>query len=133
MKIIGLDGHIYHIDIRSSRYKLRSRERSKSHLQFSCGQILREKFPLSPLLEEVYLTQQKLYFDFLLPTLKLVFEINGRQHDTYIPFFHKNKKNFFSSKQRDSNKQILCEINNFALYNITDEEELKRILNNYDG
>jgi hypothetical protein len=52
-----------------------------------------------------------LYADFYIPELALIIEVHGEQHYNYSHFFHKNKYNFFKSKNRDKDKIEWCEIN----------------------
>ena len=48
--------------------------------------------------------------------LKIGFEYNGRQHETYIPFFHRNgKEDLIKQKERDIRKYKLCEENEIKL------------------
>jgi hypothetical protein len=53
--------------------------------------------------------------------LQLAFEYNGKQHNTYIPYFHKTKKKFHIAKKRDIMKKKLCKINEINLIIIPDK------------
>lgn len=128
MKIIGLDGKEYHLNVRESQHPMRTLAGCKSKLQFRCGQILRKKFPYDTILEELHIPGHGLYFDFFLPVHKMVFEIDGAQHGEYNPFFHKDHKGYVSAQDRDCDKESLCEINGFAFFRITNEEELEALL-----
>jgi very-short-patch-repair endonuclease len=90
-KLIGLDKQEIKIDIKPSSYPMRNEAASKSKLQFTCGQLLRQKFPLSTILEEVHFPKHGFILDFYLPKEAIVVEVNGKQHDEYVPFFHKNR------------------------------------------
>jgi len=125
----GLDNKTYKLDVRESKYPLRSIEGCKSKLQFECGQLIKNKFPLTPLLEEVRIPNHNLIFDFFLPTFKIAFEIDGNQHKEYIPFFHKSKRNFIQSQYRDDDKERLCQINNWEFIRVSSLEELETRLN----
>lgn len=46
----------------------------------------------------------KLFFDFYLPELKLVIEVQGQQHYSFNKFFHKGKDEFEWQKYRDTLK-----------------------------
>lgn len=129
MKIKGLDGKEYVLDLRPNRNAQKERELCKSNLQYECGQLLKQRFPLDSILEEVHLPGcNNLYLDFLIPARRLAFEIHGSQHDKYVPFFHKTKEGYNASQTRDINKSKWCKLNNFELYVVRSEQELKELL-----
>ena len=128
MKIIGTNGQEITIDIRQNKHPVRSEAACKSKLQYRCGQILREKFPHDPILDELPIPGHGIFLDFFLPTYKIVIEIDGRQHDEYVPFFHKNKRGFTKSKDRDAMKEQLCDINGFVFCRVDSELRLKELL-----
>lgn len=126
---IGLDNKTYKLDTRESKYPMRPIEGCKSKLQFECGQLIKKKFPLTPILEEVQVPNHNLIFDFFLPTFKMVFEIDGKQHSEFNKFFHKNKRNFLNAKLRDDNKELLCSINGWHFIRVRSISELEEKLN----
>jgi hypothetical protein len=129
MKFIGLDGKEYHVDTRQSKFPLRSEAGCKSKIQYRCGQIIKSKFNLDPILEEFTLTGHKLTIDFFIPTHKIAFEVDGSQHEDYNTFFYKNKREFLNAQKRDDDKQQICDINGWTLIRVQSEEELCEILN----
>ena len=133
MKFLGLDGKTYSADVRQNQYPMRTEAACKSKIQYRCGQILKEAFPMVPILEEFILPKHRLAFDFFLPTLGIALEVHGRQHDEFVPFFHGTKKNFASGQQRDQNKEMLCEINSWKLYIVRSEDELHAIIGSNNG
>lgn len=128
MKIIGIDGKEHKMDIRQSQYKMRSESACKSKLQFECGQIIKKVYPFDMILEEVPLPSTNLRADFFIPSRKIMFEIQGGQHEEYTPFFHKNKKEFRNSQDRDSLKRVWAEMNNIKFIEVSSIEELKEQL-----
>jgi hypothetical protein len=128
LNVIGLNGKTFKMDVRASSYPMRTEEACKSKLQFRCGQLIKKCYGMVPILEEVFVPNHGFYLDFFLPNHKIVFEIHGAQHDTYTPYFHKSKANFAASKNRDSNKKLWCEMNDFTFYEIRTEKELKELL-----
>jgi len=54
-------------------------------------------------------TKKKLELDCYNAELKIALEYNGQQHYTYTPYFHKNKKNFYSQVHRDDWKRAKCQ------------------------
>ena len=129
MKIKGIDGKLYNLDVRQSAHLKRTEAACKSKIQFAVGELIRERFPTDILLEEISLPGSgSLYLDFLLPSRRLAFEIQGQQHDKFIPFFHKTPQGFKDSQKRDSAKAEWCAINNIELFYISSLEEAKKIL-----
>jgi hypothetical protein len=128
MKFIGLDGKEYHLDVRRSQFPMRSEAGCKSKIQYRCGQLIKKKFNLDPILEEVSLSGHKLSFDFFIPTHKIAFEIDGSQHQEYNTFFYKNKREFLNAQKRDDDKQQICDANGWTLIRVASEEELCEIL-----
>jgi len=57
----------------------------------------------------------KLELDGYNKDLKIAFEYNGRQHEKFIPFFHKTNDEFLASQKRDSFKKEACEKNGIKL------------------
>ena len=128
MKLLATDGKTHSIHF-GTQYKLKNKDACKSNLQYECGQIIQNYFPTAQVLEEVYIPFEKFYLDFFIPTLKIVFEIQGQQHYEYNKFFFKNKTNFNNAKLRDFRKEKWCAINDITLYTVDTVEQLKEILN----
>lgn len=128
LKFIGLDNKNYNLDTKQSSYPLRNESASKSKIQYSCGQILKKKFPLCPILEEVSIPGHNLIFDFFLPIHKIAVEVQGEQHKTHNKFFHKTVKAFHDAQDRDDAKQLLCDKNNWILISVESPEELTECL-----
>ena len=57
-------------------------------------------------------------FDFYLTDRDIAIEYNGKQHYTYIKYFHKNNKGFKKSKERDKRKREYCKKNSITLLEI---------------
>lgn len=125
MQIIDLQGKSHKINIRPSKNEMRNEAACRSKLQYQTGQYLREKYPFDPILEDYLLVGY--YFDFFLPKRKMAVEIQGIQHDEFVPFFHKTKAKFKEAQIRDAAKQQLCDINGIKLYLIREAKELEWI------
>lgn len=128
MKVKDLSGRIHHLDTRQNSHPLRSKAACKSNLQYECGQFLKEKFPLEPILEEVPVPGENLTLDFFLALSRICIEVNGNQHDKYVPFFHKSVEQFKQSIERDKRKAEWCAINEIDLFVVKNIDELKEIL-----
>ena len=128
MKVRDTKNKEHHLDVRQSSYPLKSQKACKSKIQYNCGQLIKQKFPLETILEEVPLPGENLTIDFLLPTRKIAFEVHGRQHDEFVAHYHKDQRGFLNSQSRDNRKQLWCDINEIELYIVRSEEEMKELL-----
>lgn len=128
MKVKDLSGKEHHLDIRASQYKMKSEKAAKSKIQYNCGQLIKKRFPLDVILEEVTIPGEKLYIDFFIPQKRIAFEIQGNQHQEFVPFFHGNEKGFEESKIRDQRKLKWCDINEITLYTVASTEEMRETL-----
>jgi len=63
---------------------------------------IRPEFLKSPM------TKKNLELDCYNEELKLALEYNGKQHYSYCPYFHKNKKAFYAQVHRDNWKRQRC-------------------------
>lgn len=63
-------------------------------------------------------TGQKLEIDCYNEELKLGVEYNGRQHEEFIPFFHRHKGNFRQQRYRDELKKLMCQKQGITLISI---------------
>lgn len=100
----------------------------QSNLHLKCRTLLQELFPTLLILEEIPVPISRfdtLYFDFFLPLIKLVIEVQGQQHIEYSQFFHKSKGDFWGYKKRDRYKQEWCELNNIKLIHLRYDEDIE--------
>lgn len=119
MKVVGLNGREYNLDLKRYMHNNRARV-SKYHTQ--ARSLIQDIFHGYNILEEVKLPgsvnpakKSVLYLDFLIPNVKMGVEVHGRQHYEYIPFFHKSKAGFLRSQSRDRTKAEWCEKNQIEL------------------
>jgi len=75
---------------------------------------------VKPVLEEVYFpwarnpdTEAMLPYDFYIPSLSLVIEVQGAEHYEYIPHFHGTQQRFQQRLLLDHIKESLAEDNDF--------------------
>jgi hypothetical protein len=116
MKVKDLNGKLHNLDVRQTQNKLKDELAAKSKFQYEAGQIIKKKFGMEIILEEVKVPGHDLYIDFLLPNKRIAFEIQGRQHGEYVQHFHKSPEGFKQSIKRDTDKKRWCEINGINLY-----------------
>lgn len=132
MKFLTIKGREVRIDLRQSRYPIRSRVASRSKGQFHLGQQLQKVFVGTVILEEFSLPDSRLSLDFFVPARNVAFEFQGQQHDEFNPFFHASKEDFVSQKRRDTEKQQWCSLNGVTLVEVRNpavsEQELKQLI-----
>lgn len=101
-------------------------------------ELIQKNFPLHKYKREEYVSYQntKLFFDFILPQVKVLIEVQGQQHYAYSKFFHKDKLDFQKQKYRDSLKRQWVDQSPYNLvtfkYNeipkLSDDDFKKRII-----
>jgi len=110
-------------DTRESKWPVKAEAACKSNLQYRVGQIIKNKYPLDPILEDITLPKSRLSLDFFLPMRKLAVEVQGKQHKKFTPFFHKTKSSFDDQLKRDEEKEFFCQLNEIDLVYIYSEED----------
>ena len=132
MKVVGLNGREYNLDLK----KYIKNERSKrSFYHLRAREIIKDIFSGYTILEEVKLPgsvnpakKSVLYLDFFIPNATMAIEVHGEQHYKFVPFFHKSKAGFLRAKARDRDKEEWCKINEITLVSLRfdDSEEYWR-------
>ena len=115
-------------DLKQSRWPLKSRASCRSKIQYESGQILLNKYPLDPILEDVTIPGSRLSLDFFLPHRMLAIEVQGVQHSEINSFFHKSKSDFQRQLNRDEDKRFFCELNDITLIEVTKPKQLEELL-----
>jgi len=124
MKVIDLSGRTHSWNLVGySPSKLAARPRSGPHLE--TRSLLKQEFPNDPILEEVPLPGENLYFDFYLPKRKLAVEAHGEQHYKYIAHFHGDINGFKRYLANDARKQEWCTINGIRLVTLSYKETIE--------
>ncbi len=74
-----------------------------SNLARSVRETLAEAFPNTLVKEELYINYRgtRLFFDFHIPTLNILVEVQGRQHHEFVEHFHGTASNFRAAQKRD--------------------------------
>jgi hypothetical protein len=111
VKVVGLNGRTYVWALKGARA---DRKVSGPHLR--CRGLLKEHWPGEMVKEEVPIPGPgRLRADFVLPRRRLIIEVQGRQHENFVPFFHGSLLGFGASLTRDGDKRRWCELNDFGL------------------
>jgi len=98
--------------------------------------LLKELFPHNIIVKEHYVRYKgaRLFFDFYIKDLDILFEVQGKQHEEFVKHFHQDRDGFFELKKRDGLKAEYTEINKipFVIINYSEEIDkdvlLKRII-----
>lgn len=79
--------------------------------------VLKKEFPFTCIEKEYYVNYKntKLFFDFYIKSLGLLFECQGRQHTQFVKHFHGDITDFYAQRRRDSLKVEYCEENDLTL------------------
>lgn len=91
--------------------------------------ILESLFPANPfkrVIEEHYVNYKgtKLFFDFYVRELRILIEVQGRQHLEFVEHFHGTAENFKAQKFRDNLKIQYAQENDMYLVRIYDTEKI---------
>lgn len=68
--------------------------------------------------------------DFYIPEMNIAIEVQGEQHYTYIPYFHKTYDDFIKRKETDIMKKDKCIKNNIVLYEVFSEDDARELIIN---
>ena len=128
MMFWDLNGKQHNVLLRTEDYPIKPEGAAKSKLQFLTGQKLQEFLPFALILEEFKIPGHDLYIDFFIPHKLIAIEIQGQQHNKFVPFFHKTIGGFVKSQDRDTIKKEWCRINNIDLIEIFTEKDLEELL-----
>lgn len=107
-----------------------------SKLQRIVGDLLDKSFPQFRIIENyrpdwlISSNYTKLELDFYIEELKIAFEIQGQQHYSFIPFFHKTQEDFDKRKQYDIEKRDLCYGRKIKLIEIHTEVDIRISIKN---
>lgn len=116
MKFKKLNGQEKYKNI--SDRKIEWDNKSRSIIQFEVKQFLKKYWQYDLVFEEMPVIGTKMTLDIVNYTKKIAVEVHGRQHDTFVKFFHGNRNNFRRQLERDSLKEKWCLINNLKYVDI---------------
>lgn len=99
----------------------------RSKIQEKIYNLLRELFPNARIKEEfkVKYKRHTLFFDFYIPFLNLVIEVDGIQHKKFSRFFYDNHLQFYEALRRDRLKEDWAVKNRVNMLRISEEEVKK--------
>ena len=91
--------------------------------------LLRKCFPHNIIIKEHFVKFKgvKLFFDFYIKELRVLIEVQGKQHTQFIKHFHGSKEGFIRSRKRDNLKVEYAQENNLLLVQIYYDEVLTEV------
>ncbi len=103
MRLYSVTGRLVSKNV--SKYRINWDKKSRSNIQFSVKQFLRNHWSTHIVYEEFPVYGSRLKVDFLNATRKIAIEVNGSQHSSFNKFFHQNSRaKYLSSIRRDYEK-----------------------------
>ena len=89
----------------ANKYTIDWDAKSLSKFQKAAKDFLRPYWCRDHVFEEMPVVGSRSRFDFYNATKRVVLEVMGNQHKTFVPFFQKTRSTFLSQIKRDSYKQ----------------------------
>ena len=120
MRLKNIYGKLVYKNVKSKLIDWDGKSRSK--VQRQVKKFLKDYWSKCIVYEEFPVFGSRMSVDILNATKKIAVEVQGRQHDEYNKFFHKNKINYLYSMERDFNKKKWLEENDFQLVEILELE-----------
>ena len=128
MKFVDTRGREHSIDVRPSKFQRKEEGEGRGKFQTLVGNMLAELYPSDYILEEFPCVGEALHLDFFMPRKKIAIEVQGRQHNQFVEFFHGTADGFKAQRARDLRKAEWCELNNIRLVKIDVGEKREKIL-----
>lgn len=114
---------------KANKYKIDWDKPSRSKIQFNAKQKLKSVWSNHIVFEEFPVVGTKMSLDFYNANKKIAIEVQGRQHNKFVPYFHGNNKiNFISQMRRDHQKREFCRINKIILIEVFKEKEIEDLI-----
>jgi len=116
------------------KYIINWEGKSKSNVQWRVKQFLFSYWRHDVVFEELRIVGTRLSLDIYNANKKIAVEVQGRQHQTYNPYFHgNNRQNWLSQLKRDDLKLEFCLTNGIKLVEIYETDVLdKELFQKYD-
>lgn len=124
MKFITLTGRERRV-LNLKKYLINWSGKSRSKFQKKVKSLLKKYWHTNIVFEEFPVAGTKMSFDFYNSNKKIAIEVQGQQHNKYVPFFHgNNKMNHLAQLRRDEEKRKFCELNDIKLLEIFPEDNV---------
>jgi len=103
----------------AKKYIINWEGKSKSNIQWRVKQFLLSYWKYDVVFEEIRVVGTRLSLDIYNANKKIAIEVQGKQHQTYNPYFHGNdRRKWLSQLRRDDLKLQFCLTNGIKLVEI---------------
>jgi hypothetical protein len=103
----------------AKKYIINWEAKSKSNIQWRVKQFLLPYWKHDVVFEEIRVVGTRLSLDIYNANKKIAIEVQGKQHQTYNPYFHGNdRRKWLSQLKRDDLKLQFCLTNGIKLVEI---------------
>ena len=103
----------------AKKYIINWEAKSKSNIQWRVKQFLSSYWKYDVVFEEMRVVGTRLSLDIYNANKKIAVEVQGKQHQTYNPYFHDNNRSkWVSQLRRDDLKLQFCLTNGIKLVEI---------------
>ena len=124
MRLYNVNGKLISKNV--NKYLIDWDKKSRSKAQFQVKQFLKKYWLGHIVFEEFPVYGTRMHVDLLNANTKVAIEVNGAQHDKFVPFFHKNSRlNYLKGIKRDQVKHSWLEKNDFTVVQVLDSEAEK--------
>ena len=120
MRLKNIHGKLVYKNVKSKLIDWRGKSRSK--IQRKVKLFLKDYWENCIVYEEFPVYGSRMTVDIFNATKKIAIEVQGKQHDEFNKFFHKNKLNYLYSMERDLNKKKWLEDNDIQLVEVLEDE-----------
>ena len=120
MRLKNIHGKLVYKNVKSKLIDWQGKSRSK--IQRNVKLFLKDYWKNCIVYEEFPVYGSRMTVDIFNATKKIAVEVQGKQHDEFNKFFHKNKLNYLYSIERDFNKKKWLEDNDIQLVEVLENE-----------
>ena len=120
MRLKNIHGKLIYKNVKSKLIDWRGKSRSK--IQRKVKLFLKDYWENCIVYEEFPVYGSRMTVDIFNATKKIAIEVQGKQHNEFNKFFHKNKLNYLYSMERDLNKKKWLEDNDIQLVEVLENE-----------
>lgn len=117
MNVLTLKGRSVNWHLTNIKYPIKN-ENSRSKFQQNIYIDLKKLYSYDIILEEVKIPDSRLRIDFVIPSVRLIIECQGKQHEAFNTLFHQYYIDFVNQQNRDQLKRDFCQQNNLTLVEI---------------
>ena len=111
----------------AKKYIINWEAKSKSNIQWRVKQFLFSYWRYDVVFEELRIVGTRLSLDIYNANKKIAVEVQGKQHQTYNPYFHSNnRENWLSQLKRDDLKLKFCLTNDIKLVEVYETDLINK-------